>query len=99
MPDSEKLDTLALSYNQLKSLEGLEKGKHSITVLDLHNNKLDQIPNSVNELYKLKTLIVSNNNLNNLDARLSILPDLVRISIEGNPLRSVKPSLRSANAV
>jgi Leucine-rich repeat (LRR) protein len=77
----------------------LEKGKHSITVLDLHNNKLDQIPNSVYELYKLKTLIVSNNNLNNLDARLSILPDLVRISIEGNPLRSVKPSLRSANAV
>jgi len=27
------------------------------------------------------------------------MPDLLRISIEGNPLRSIKPSMRTANAV
>lgn len=42
---------------------------------------------------------MSNNDLNALDARLSLLPDLLRISIEGNPLRSIKPSMRTANAV
>jgi Leucine-rich repeat (LRR) protein len=51
------------------------------------------------QLYKLKTLQISNNDLNNLDPRLSLLPDLLRLSIEGNPLRSIKPAMRSANAV
>jgi len=27
------------------------------------------------------------------------MPELLRISIEGNPLRSIKPSMRTANAV
>jgi Leucine-rich repeat (LRR) protein len=51
------------------------------------------------QLYKLKTLQISNNDLNSLDPRLSLLPELTRISIEGNPLKSIKPSVRSANAV
>jgi hypothetical protein len=28
-----------------------------------------------------------------------VLPELVRINIEGNPLRSIKPAMRQANAV
>lgn len=47
VPNSEKLDTLSLSYNQLRNIDGLHRAKHSITVLDLHNNKLSQIPDSV----------------------------------------------------
>jgi Leucine-rich repeat (LRR) protein len=47
----------------------------------------------------LKTLTISNNDINNLDARLALLPDLLRLNIEGNPLRSIKPAMRSANAV
>jgi len=60
---------------------------------------LTQLPETLYTLYRLKTLQVSNNDLNALDARLSLLPDLLRISIEGNPLRSIKPSMRTANAV
>jgi len=30
---------------------------------------------------------------------LALLPDLLRLNIEGNPLRSIKPAMRSANAV
>ena len=57
------------------------------------------MPESLFQLYKLKTLQISNNDLNNLDPRLSLLPELLRLSIEGNPLRSIKPAMRSANAV
>jgi Leucine-rich repeat (LRR) protein len=60
---------------------------------------LTQLPESLFQLYKLKTLQISNNDLNNLDPRLSLLPELLRLSIEGNPLRSIKPAMRSANAV
>lgn len=98
MPASSKLDTLALSFNQLKSVQGLSRCQ-SLTVLDLHNNKLTQVPEEVYNLYSLKTLTISNNDINNLDARLALLPDLLRLNIEGNPLRSIKPAMRSANAV
>ena len=57
------------------------------------------MPDEVYSLYQLKTLTISNNDINNLDARLALLPDLLRLNIEGNPLRSIKPALRSANAV
>ena len=60
---------------------------------------MTQLPESLFQLYKLKTLQISNNDLNNLDPRLSLLPELLRLSIEGNPLRSIKPAMRSANAV
>jgi Leucine-rich repeat (LRR) protein len=48
---------------------------------------------------KLKTLTVSNNELKDINPRIALLEDLVRLSIEGNPLKSIKPAMRSANAV
>lgn len=98
VPNSPKLDTLVLSFNQLVSVDGLQQAPN-LTVLDLHNNKLKNLPETTYQLYKLKTLQISNNDLNTLDPRLALLPDLLRISIEGNPLRSIKPAIRSANAV
>ena len=98
VPSSAKLDTLVLSFNQLRGVEGLQHAPN-LTVIDLHNNKLAVLPETILQLYKLKTLQISNNDMNGLDPRLSLLPELTRISIEGNPLRSIKPAMRSANAV
>jgi len=68
-------------------------------VLDLHNNKLPELPLSLFGLNQLKTLTLSNNDLSDINPRLSLMPNLVRINIEGNPLRRIKPAMRSAGAV
>ena len=48
---------------------------------------------------RLKTLTVSNNELRDINPRIALLEDLVRLNIEGNPLKAIKPTMRSANAV
>ena len=68
-------------------------------MLDLHNNKLRTLPDSTCSLYHLKTLSISNNELADVDPRISVLDSLTRIALEGNPLRSLKPAVRSAGAV
>lgn len=49
-------------------------------------------------LSNLKTLKISNNNLSDINPRISLLPQLVRISIEGNPLKAIKATIRNAGA-
>ena len=79
-------------------MENLENAQN-VSVIDLHNNKLASLPESILKLYNLKTLTISNNDLSDINPRIALLDNLVRISIEGNPLRSIKPSMRQANAV
>ena len=46
----------------------------------------------------MKTLNISNNNLSEINPKLSVLDNLARLSIEGNPLKSLKPAMRTAGA-
>ena len=98
VPRSDTLDTITLGYNQLTRVDNLENAK-ILTVLDLHSNKLQELPKSVVNMNKLKTLTVSNNELTDINPRVALLEELVRINIEGNPLKKLKPAMRSANAV
>lgn len=97
VPVSKKLDMLSLAYNQLEQLGNLERAPN-MTVLDLHNNKLQEFPQSIIDLKQLKTLKVSNNDLHDINPRISLLPALVRINIEGNPLKAIKSTMRNAGA-
>jgi Leucine-rich repeat (LRR) protein len=59
---------------------------------------LTEFPNSVLDLKELKTLRISNNDLGDVNPRISLLQNLVRINIEGNPLKCIKSTMRNANA-
>ena len=91
------LDQLILAFNHISVLETLENAP-KLTVLDVHNNQLNALPPSVISLAELKTLNISNNNLGDVPPRLALLDNLVRIQLEGNPLKSLKASIRSAKA-
>ena len=71
----------------------------NLTVLDLHSNKLTDLPETILNMSRLKTLTLTNNELRDLNPRIALLEELVRINIEGNPLKAFKPAMRSANAV
>jgi Leucine-rich repeat (LRR) protein len=43
--------------------------------------------------------MISNNNLNNINPKVALIDSLQRLSIEGNPLRSIKPAMRNIGAV
>ena len=88
---------LNLAFNVIETIGNLERTPN-LTVLDLHNNKLDEFPLSAIDLKQLKTLKVSNNNLSDINPRISMMPNLVRINIEGNPLKCIKSTMRNAGA-
>ena len=69
-----------------------------MTTLDLHNNKLQSLPESILGLYQLKTLTISNNDLSDINPKLALIDSLMRLTIQGNPLRAIKPAMRSAGS-
>lgn len=97
VPYSQTLDSIIISFNKISILENLERAP-KLSVLDLHNNKIDFLPESILEMGNLKTLNLSNNNLSDLPPRLGMMDNLVRITLEGNPLKSIKASMRNAGA-
>lgn len=78
MPKSYELDSLVLAFNFISAIGNLENCPN-LTVLDLHNNRIQDLPQSVLFLNNLKTLNVSNNDLSDLSPQLSLLDNLVRI--------------------
>ena len=97
LPSSQVLDSAILSYNSLLNVDNLS-GAPSLTVLDLHNNKLTEVPRDIHFLTLLKTLTVSNNDINEIPYQIGFMKALVRINIEGNPLKRLNDKVRSGNA-
>lgn len=96
-PASSALDSVILAYNFISIFEHFEDCP-GITVLDLKNNKLTSLPASINVLRILKTLDMSNNDLIDLPNELASIGSLVRINIEGNPLRCIRQSIKTQGA-
>lgn len=72
VPKSYKIDTLNLAFNFIEKITNLERAPN-VSVLDLHNNKLEEFPESIIDLKNLKTLKVSNNNLSDINPRISLM--------------------------
>lgn len=83
----DQFDVIDLSDNNIRKLENLPKLKRLETLL-VHNNRVEFIAKDIGEnLPKLSTLVLTNNNLSELGDidSLAHLPKLEYLSLQGNP--------------
>ncbi|KAK1932574.1 Leucine-rich repeat-containing protein 40 [Phytophthora citrophthora] len=91
------LDQLFLGFNLLRDIPvGVLSVKESLTVLDVRDNKLQRLSDRIPQLYRLKTLDVTNNDLHDLPPGFGYLKYLDHLLVEGNPLKSIRRSIISA---
>lgn len=57
------------------------------------------LPEAITSMSKLKRLDVSNNNLNNLPPQLALMDNLNSLSVEGNPLRTIRREIIAKGTV
>lgn len=91
------MDTVIVACNKIHTLTGMTNAP-KLSVLDLKQNKLEKIGKEIGALKDLKTLDLTNNDLTDLPTELCLLDKLVRIHLEGNPLKVIKHSVRTAGA-
>ncbi|XP_066152991.1 leucine-rich repeat-containing protein 40-like isoform X2 [Euwallacea fornicatus] len=64
-----------------------------LKVLDLRDNKIDELPKELTKLMHLNKLDLTNNDLTKIPATLSLLPHLQSLKIEGNKLKHIRPDI------
>ena len=64
-------------------------------MLILSDNKIRSLSKDIFKLKKLKTLDVSNNDLSELPCEIGFINSLVRIQVEGNPLKTIRQNIRT----
>lgn len=95
VPWSEKLDILALSFNRLTEFDDFDRCPN-LTVLILNDNKIKKISQNIIKVRQLKTLDLSNNDLPDLPSEIGFISSLVRLQIEGNPLKAIRQNIRAS---
>lgn len=69
------------------------------SLVSLHqSNHIVHLPEEVGSLAKLKTFDASNNDISELPAALGYLPELNRLLVDGNPLRTIRRTLLTGGA-
>uniref|UniRef100_A0A667WWS0 Leucine-rich repeat protein SHOC-2 n=1 Tax=Myripristis murdjan TaxID=586833 RepID=A0A667WWS0_9TELE len=88
------LKELYLGNNQIEVLE-VENlaGLAAISLLELRDNKIKDLPEQITLLSTLSRLDLTNNDIANLSASVSLLPNLKMLLLEGNPLRGIRRDL------
>ncbi|OWZ03037.1 hypothetical protein PHMEG_00025301 [Phytophthora megakarya] len=92
------LDQLFLGFNVLREIpeDVVLSVMESLTVLDVRDNQLQRLSDRIPQLYRLKTLDLTNNDLHDLPPGFGYLKYLNHLLVEGNPLRSIRRSIISA---
>lgn len=94
MPDlegCEHLQELYISNNFIKEIpEQMLEKLVSIKVLDLRDNKIEKLPETISMLASLMRLDLSNNSISSLPTSLCTLAHLTSLQVEGNPIKSIR---------
>ena len=96
-PESPKLETIQLGFNNLLEIGGFSRAANLVT-FDLKNNKLTVLPEEIFLLKSIKILDISNNDLQNLPSELGLMKNLGKMQVEGNPLRSIRMAIRQGGS-
>ncbi|XP_069718086.1 leucine-rich repeat-containing protein 40 [Phaenicophaeus curvirostris] len=93
-PSCKLLKELHAGENQIEILNA-ENLKHlsSLSVLELRDNKIKSVPDEITLLQKLERLDLANNDISRLPYTMGNLPQLKFLSLEGNPLRTIRRDL------
>nr|XP_046246759.1 leucine-rich repeat-containing protein 40 isoform X2 [Scatophagus argus] len=88
------LKDLYVGNNQIELLEAEQLASlTAISVLELRDNKIKNLPEQITSLSTLTRLDLTNNDIAILPASLSLLPNLKVLLLEGNPLRGIRRDL------
>ncbi|GAB9464284.1 hypothetical protein Gpo141_00001719 [Globisporangium polare] len=100
LPEKAALDQVLLGFNSLQAISdsSIMRVRDTITVLDVRDNRLRALPEKIAHLFRIKTLDLTNNDLNELPAGLGYLKDLHHLMVEGNPLRTIRRAVVSGGS-
>ena len=87
-----KLDSLSAHNNNIEKFAELPQ---SLTWLNLNSNELKQLPKSITNLKKLKTLVLSKNSFSSFPKEILQLTSLESIELGGNPIEDLPKELLS----
>jgi Leucine-rich repeat (LRR) protein len=94
LPPTDKLSEVVLGMNRLPSFDASScKQNSNLSVLDLSDNKLSELPEAICHCSRLKTLDISNNNISDLPTMLGHLKYLDRLLLHGNPFKCIRQSV------
>lgn len=85
------LKELHLGNNFIKEMDAEQLGHlKGVSVLDLRDNQINDIPDEITLLQGLERLDMTNNNLSTLPYHIGLLPHLKSMPLEGNPMRLIR---------
>ncbi|KAK3755618.1 hypothetical protein QZH41_017618 [Actinostola sp. cb2023] len=82
---------LYLGNNRITKIDSSDlNGFPSLSVLDLRDNRIDNIPDEITILEELERIDLSNNDISSLPFSMGAMPHLKAVVLEGNPLRRIR---------
>ncbi|KAL3268782.1 hypothetical protein HHI36_007880 [Cryptolaemus montrouzieri] len=103
LPDfegSENVQELYFGNNYIKEVPAeFCENLHHLKILDLRDNKVEEIPKEIGMLQGLIRFDLTNNELDSLPSSLGILPHLQNLQLEGNKLKKIRSDVIKAGTL
>ncbi|XP_044755833.1 leucine-rich repeat-containing protein 40-like [Coccinella septempunctata] len=103
LPDfegSECVQEIYLGNNYIKTVPpAFCESLHHLKILDLRDNKIEELPSNAGSLQSLIRLDLTNNDLDSLPSSLCLLAHLQNLQLEGNKLKKIRNDVIKAGTL